>query len=246
MTAAAPSPDPGAFHTTRWTLVLQAGGGDAPGAQAALGELCEAYWEPVFRFLRREGRDADTSRELAQAFFARLLGGAGITGADPRRGRFRSYLLGALKHFLADQRRDARRLKRGGGQALERLDGDGGEAEPAFQIADPNAAPDDREFDRQWALAVMERGLAVVEAQLRNGGKARQFEVLKPWLAGDAASLDQAAAAAELGMTSGAVKVAVHRLRERFRKAVRDEIAQTVEGEEEIAGELRYLVEVLA
>lgn len=221
-------------------------GGDAPEARAALGELCEAYWDPVFRFLRREGRDEDTSRELTQAFFERLLAGAGITGADPRKGKFRSYLLGALKHFLADQRRDANRLKRGGGQAVESLDDGGTDTHPGLQVPDTSAGLDESYFDRQWALAVMARGLEAVAEYHREAGKEKQFDVLKHWLVGDTESLSQADAAAELGIRTGAVKVAIHRLRERFREAVRTEVAQTVEGEEAVAEELRYLIEVLS
>jgi RNA polymerase sigma factor (sigma-70 family) len=232
------------FAATRWTLVLRARG-DTVEARGALSELCEAYYEPVFRFLRREGRDQDAARELTQEFFARLLASGGIGAADPQRGRFRSYLLGAVKHFLSDQRDHHRRAKRGGGGTPESLDADD-RSSPALQIADGTSAPDDRMFDRAWALAVMDRALASVAAELAADGKADQFTILKPWLAGDAETLPQSEAAARLGVSETAVKVAIHRLRKRFRELIRAEIAQTVDDSAEVDAELRYLVEVLA
>ena len=232
------------FAPTRWTLVLRARGGSVE-ARGALSELCEAYYQPVFRFLRREGREEDAARELTQEFFARLLAGNGLGAADPRRGRFRSYLLGAVKHFLGDQRKQEQRLKRGGGVAPESLDAEHGTA-PGLQVADHASAPDDTLFDREWALAVMERALQSLAAEFAGADKTEQFTVLKPWLVGDAAALQQADAAARLGLSESAVKVAIHRLRKRFREVIRAEIAQTMEEAGEVDGELRYLVEVLA
>ncbi len=234
----------GAFAPTRWTLVLRARG-ESSEARTALGELCEAYYQPVFRFLRREGREEDAARELAQEFFARLLAGNALVAADPRRGRFRSYLLGAVKHFLADQRKQEQRLKRGGGVAPESLDADHGTA-PGLQVADQSTVPDDAVFDRDWALAVMQRALHAVAVEFTGPEREQQFATLKPWLVGDAAQLPQADAAAKLGMSESAVKVAIHRLRKKFRDAIRAEIAQTMVEGGAIDEELRYLVEVLA
>jgi len=232
-------PENSAFHTTRWTMVMRARG-EAPEARAALGELCENYWTPVFQFLRREGKDEDQSRELTQEFFSRVLSGGGIEGADPTKGRFRSYLLGALKHFLAKQSRDAGRMKRGGDAVVESMDTGGSETSPGFQVADSEAHLKDPFFDRHWAMAVIQRGLTSVEQSYSTGAKAKQFELLKPWLMGDAEGTTQAEVAAELGMTPGAVKVAIHRFRHKFGEAIRSEIAET-----EIQEELRYLIEVL-
>jgi DNA-directed RNA polymerase specialized sigma24 family protein len=232
------------FFTTRWTLVSRARG-ETPEARAALGDLCEAYWNPVFRFLRREGRGEDASRELTQAFFAKVLAGDGIGKVDPAKGRFRSYLLGALKNFLANHRRDANREKRGGGAVVESIDTGGSETSPGLQVADPGSDPDDAWFDRHWALAVMERGLDRVRESFEQSGKTGQFNVLKPWLMGDPEDLTQADAAEQLGMTRAAVKVAVHRLRQKFGEAIRSEIAETVDRAEDVAEELRYLIEVL-
>jgi RNA polymerase sigma factor (sigma-70 family) len=232
------------FHTTRWTMVMRAKG-EAPEARAALSDLCEAYWTPVYRFLLREGRNDDQSRELTQEFFSRLLAGSNLEKADPDRGRFRSYLLGALKHFLSDQRRAEGRQKRGGDVIIESIESTGNETSPGLSIADPTAEVGDAWFDRHWALAVMERGLDVVQDSFAQSGKSEQFEILKPWLMGDVEAFSQANAAAELGISAGAVKVAIHRMRQKFGEAIRQEIAETVDSEEEIAGELRYLIEAL-
>jgi len=232
------------FSATRWTLGLRARGGSVE-ARGALSELCEAYYQPVFRFLRREGREEDAARELTQEFFARLLAGNGLGAADPRRGRFRSYLLGAVKHFLANQRDHESRQKRGSGLAPESLDA-GTDTEPALQITDHASTPDDTLFDREWALAVMARALQSLADEFTRDGKADQFTALKPWLVGDAALLPQADAATRLGLSETAVKVAIHRLRKRFREVIRAEIAQTMEEARDVDAELRYLVEVLA
>ncbi len=182
-----------AFAPTRWTLVLEARG-DSPQAQAALGELCESYYQPVFRFLQREGRTEDSARELTQEFFARLL-------ASPT------------------------------------------DTSPGLEIAAPAGDGQDAWFDRQWALAVMDRSLRALAAEHAAAGKAEQFERLKPWLVGAAAA--QADIAAQLGWSEGALKVAVHRMRKRFRELVRLEVAQTVPASADIDAELRYLIEVL-
>jgi len=239
------APAASTFHSTRWTLVLRSRG-DAPEARTALGELCEVYWAPVFRFLRSEGRSDEDSRELAQEFFARLLTRGGFDGADPTKGRFRSYLLGALKHFLAERRRNEGREKRGGGAVVESLDATTHTTAPGLQIADTSAAMSDRHFDREWAFAVMDRSLKAVQADFDKAGKSAHFDALKPWLVGDTDQLSQADAATRLGVTTGAVKVMIHRLRKTFRAAVEAEIAQTVPATEDIDEELRYLIEVLS
>ncbi len=234
------------FAPTRWTLVLRARG-ETPEARAALGELCEAYYQPVLRFLRREGRDEDAARELTQDFFARILARGALGEADPERGRFRSYLLGALKHFLADQRKHEQRLKRGGGAVAESLDAAGMEGGPEpLQVADVSVPGPESAFDREWALAVMARALGVLQKEFVAGGKGGQFETLKAWLVGESPSMSQADAARQLGLSEGAVKVVIHRLRKRFREAVRAEIAQTLREPSQVDEELRHLIEALA
>ena len=233
-------PSTHAFAATRWTLVQRAQGQSAE-ARAALSELCEAYYQPVLRFLRREGRDEDAARELTQEFFARVLVRGGFGKADPERGRFRSYLLGALKHFLADQRKHDQRVKRGGGVAPESL-----EAADPDSLEASSLPPSDTFFDRQWAMAVMARSLDAIEKEFASNGKVDQFATLKPWLMGAAPSMSQADAAGVLGLSEGAVKVAVHRLRKRFRDVVRGEISQTVHHPELVDDELRHLIESLS
>ncbi len=230
------------FAPTRWTLVLAARG-DSPAARAALGELCGAYYQPVFRFLRREGHGEEVARELTQEFFARLLARDGFATADPARGRFRSYVLGALRHFLGDQRDRDGAAKRGGGAIHEPLP-EASDTSPGRELAAPAAVSAEAWFDRQWALAIMDRSLAALAEEHAAAGKAEQFERLKPWLVGAAAA--QAEVAAQFGWSEGALKVAVHRLRKRFRELVRAEVAQTVPAFADVDAELRYLVEVLS
>ncbi len=232
------------FHETRWTLVSRSKGDDAV-SRAALGELCEAYYAPVVAFLRRDGRTEDAARDLAHDFFARLLAGGMIAGADPMLGRFRTYLLMALKRFAADQRERANAAKRGGGRGHVAIGAETTEAGTGWQIADERAEAPDAAFDRQWAITVLARALATVEAELRESGKGDHFDVLKPWLTGDAGTPSQAEAAGRLGMGEGALKVAIHRLRKRFRAAVKAEIAQTVSGEGSVEEEMAALVAAL-
>ena len=234
------------FAPTRWTLILRARG-ETPEARVALGELCEAYYQPVLRFLQREGRNEDTARELTQEFFARILASGAFEQADPERGRFRSYLLGALKHFLADQRKHEHRLKRGGGAMPESLDAaDAAGDSASLQVADTSTFAPEAFFDREWALAVMARALETLQKEFSTAGKANQFDTLKPWLMGEAPSMSQAGAARQLDLSEGAVKVVIHRLRKRFRDAVRAEIAQTLRDPSRVDEELRHLIESLA
>ena len=235
----------GSFRTTCWSVVVRAGG-NAPESRAALGDLCEAYWSPVFRFLQREGRSEDDSRELAQEFFTRLLSRGSIGQVDPEKGRFRSYLLGALKHFLAERKRNESRQKRGGNAVVLSIETGGTDTSPGIPIQDTTNAISDAWFDRHWALEVMDRGLRTVQSECEQAGKAKLFDVIKPWLVGDTRNLSQTDASVELGMSTGAIKVAIHRLRSSFRYAVQAEIAQTVTDSDDIAEELRYFVEVLS
>jgi len=240
------APHTAPFAPTRWTLVLRARG-QSPESRAALSELCEAYYQPVLRFLRHEGRDEDAARDVTHDFFARVLAGGGFDGADPERGRFRSYLLGALRHFLADRRDHAGRLKRGNRIVPDSLDAPvGTDTSPGFQVADPAATARDAFFDREWALTVMDRALSALQGEFADAGKLDEFETLKPWLMGDTAMGLQADAARRLGLTEGAVKVTIHRLRKRFRAGVRAEIAQTLHDPALVDEELRSLIEALA
>ncbi len=233
---------PADFRTTRWTQVL-ASRGESAEARSALSELCAAYYQPVFHFLECEGRTDDAARELTHEFFARVLGHQSLAGADPQRGRFRSYLLGAVKHFVTDLRARERTVKRGGGVAPEPLDA-GTDTSPGVDPPDTSNA--DAGFDREWAMTVLARALTALAGEQSSVGKSRDFEVLKPWLTGEAAAQPQAEAARELGLTEGAVKVTIHRLRRRFRELVKSEIAQTVGDPGMVQEELQSLLAALA
>ncbi|MEW6158122.1 MAG: ECF-type sigma factor [Verrucomicrobiota bacterium] len=232
------------FVTTRWTQVMAARG-DSAEARNALGELCATYYAPVVAFLRREGRTEDTARELAHEFFAQVLAGRAFANANPERGRFRSYLLGALRNFLANDRLRAGREKRGGQIVHQPLaletDGPGAAEIPATHH---HAA--DTEFDREWALSLLAQALKQLEFESREHGSGREFEILKPWLTGETTGQSQAEAARVLACAEGAVRVAIHRLRRRFRALVKSELARTVHDPQEVADELRYLIEVLS
>src|SRR5512135_918497 len=167
------------FVTTRWTQVLSARG-PSPEAQAALGELCAAYWTPIFRFLRRSGYDEDAAREQTQEFIAQLLARDGLAAVEPSKGKFRSYLLGAVKHFLADQRDRASAVKRGGGQVPLPVENQTGTS-VAIEIPDPSGCVPDTFFDRQWAFNVIERALTKLERELVEAGKEAHFQAMKPW-----------------------------------------------------------------
>lgn len=236
----------GRFAPTRWTLVRRACDPSAE-SQAALAELCEAYYGPVFAFIRRSGRSEDSARDLAHGFFAKLLSARRLNPVEPGAARFRSYLLGVVKHFLAEERDRACAAKRGGGQAPVSIEaGAGADTTSVLPIPDPTAPASDAFFDRHWATKLVDRAVAALGDESVRDGKGRQFTVLKPWLLGEVPALSQADAARELGSSEGAVKVAVHRLRRRFRALVKQEIAQTVDDTGQVNEELRYLVDVLA
>ncbi|MCX6899824.1 MAG: sigma-70 family RNA polymerase sigma factor [Verrucomicrobia bacterium] len=230
------------FRTTRWTQVGRAKADSEEGRQA-LADLCDAYYEPVVAFLRCELRDADAAREMAHEFFVRVLAGDALASAERERGRFRSYLLGAVKHFLSHHREAARRLKRGGGAECVSLD-DEDKAE-ARTVPDGRALTPDAAFDRQWALTMLARALEALRVECAAEGRATFFEQVKPWLTGEAAHGDQAAVAAECGMNMVALKVAVHRMKKRFRQAVKAEVAGTLDDPGQVEAEMRALFAAL-
>ncbi len=232
------------FHDTRWTLISRSRGDDTQ-AKAALSELCEAYYAPVVAFLRRDGRAEDVARDLAHDFFAKLLAGGTIDGADPLRGKFRSYLLMVLKRFAANQRDRDHAAKRGGGQVHAVIDGESDTTGAGLQIADTSVEAPDAAFDRQWALTLLARALVRLESEMREEGRSAHFDALKPWLTAEADATPQTEAATKLGMSIEAVKVAIHRLRKRFREAVKTEIAQTVSDADTVREELEALMVAL-
>jgi RNA polymerase sigma-70 factor (ECF subfamily) len=242
--ADSPAPRQARFATTRWSIVLRAGRPDAPEAGDALGRLCRTYWYPLYARVRRQGYSAHDAQDLTQGFFARLLGSDLIARADPARGKFRSFVLTALKHFIVDEWDKARAQKRGGGQAAVSFDADA--AEKRFHAEPADEAAPDRAFDRQWALVLLGEVLNRLEGEYRDASKARQFAILKAALTGPRETQPYARLAAELGTSEGAVKIAVHRLRQRYRALLEQEIAQTVASPAEAAEELNHLFRALA
>jgi RNA polymerase sigma-70 factor (ECF subfamily) len=230
------------FNTTQWTLVCTARE-DSEAGRLALADLCDAYYEPVLAFLRCELRDADAARDAAHEFFAQMLGGGTIDHVNQERGRFRSYLLGALKHFLSRQRESRNREKRGGG--VEQVSLDAAESS-AFAVPDTKASAPDRVFDHQWALAVLAHALEALRQECRLAGREAFFDQVKPWLTGAAAYGDQAALAAACGMTPAALKMAVQRLKQRFRHCLKAEIAGTLADPGMVDEEMQCLFAALA
>lgn len=231
------------FHTTRWTRVCLAKA-DSDDGRRALADLCDAYYEPVVAYLRHVLRDADAARDMSHAFFEEMLAGGTIHTADPERGRFRFYLLGAVKHFLAHHREADRRLRRGGGVRPLSLDADSPES-PALNVPDDARLSPEAAFDRQWAVTVLARAMDALQAECGAGEKSALFDHLRPWLLGEAGYGDQAAAAASLGMSASAMKVTVHRMRHRFRQCVKEEIAGTLKDQAAVADEMRSLLAAL-
>ncbi|MCP5111610.1 MAG: sigma-70 family RNA polymerase sigma factor [bacterium] len=236
--------DPREFATTHWSLVAAAKSCEASETRArkALGELCRAYWYPLYAFVRYRGYSSDDAQDLTQAFFARLIETSGFASADPERGRFRSYLLGAMKHFLANEWHRAQTRKRGGQAQFIEWDA----LDPEARYARASTQSDDPEhfFDREWALETVAGALNALRDEMVNAGKSEQFDAIKGSLTGED-ELPREEIAARLDMTAGAVKVAVHRLRQRYRELLRAAIAETVSNEADLDDEMRYLVAVL-
>ncbi len=231
------------FEATRWSVVFAAGSDDAAQA-AALEHLCGTYWYPLYAFVRRQGRSPEDAQDLTQAFFARLIAKRDLAAADPVRGRFRSFLLAAMKHFLANEWDKARALKRGGGVHVTSLDAGDAETRYLREPADP--VTPERIFERRWALTLLDEVLRRLRADYEARGQRVLFESLKDTLTGGGGEDGHAAAALRLGMTEGAVKVAAHRLRRRYRDLLRTEITATVDTPAEVDDELRHLFAVLS
>jgi len=237
------SPEP-VFATTRWSEVLAAGKGDSRQGHEALAHLCETYWYPLYAFVRRRGLSPEDAQDSTQEFFSRLLAGNWVSDADRAKGRFRTFLLTALSRFLANEWDRARAQKRGGGQAPLSLDTE--LAEQRYRIEPVEGATAERIFERRWALTLLDRTMTRLREEFGSAGKAEEFNRLKVCLTAERGEISYAEIAKALGTTEGAARVAVHRLRKRFREIFREEIAHTVSRAEEIEEEVRYLMGVLA
>lgn len=232
------------FRTTSWSLVLCARNRATPESQQALSRLCEAYWGPLYSYVRRQGYGVDDARDLTQGYFCVLLEKDYLDDVDPRAGRFRWFLLASLKHFLSNERDRERAKKRGGGQVRISLDTDLAETQHRQAFADELTA--ETLFERRWARTVIERTKGRLGEEFAEKGKRRQFELLRGQLTGDEANLPRDATAKELEMSDGAVRVAIHRMRRRFGELLRDEVAQTVADPAEVDDELRHLLRTVA
>ncbi len=229
-----------AFATTRWSLVVAAGD-DAP---AALSDLIRIYWYPLYAFVRRGGASAEEAQDWVQGFFAALIEKHFLGKADPERGRFRTFLLTAFKRYVSKEREKAAAQKRGGGRIHLSLDFESGEER--YRLEPPDDATPERLFERRWALALLERVLAGLQQDYGRRDQATSFAELKPFLAGGAPAPSKSEAAERLGLTPEAFRVALHRLKRRYRDALMAEILATVEDPADAKDEIRHLMDALA
>lgn len=241
-TASFPS-DKRRFATTRWSVVLAAGRESSAESEAALATLCETYWYPLYAYVRRQGHDSAGAQDLTQGFFARLHEKEYLQQVQRERGKFRSFLLASLKHYIINEWDRDRAAKRGGGRKHLRVDFEA--AESRHRLEPAGGETPESIFEKQWALALLNRVQEALRGEFRNAGKEGHFDRLSVCLTGETRSASYRELAAELGTTEGAVKVAVHRLRKRFRDRLREEIAQTVASEAEIDDEIRALFDAL-
>jgi RNA polymerase sigma-70 factor (ECF subfamily) len=231
----------GRFETTQWSLVLAAGQRGSAAAEEALARLCSLYWYPVFAFVRRQGHSADEAQDLTQGFFARLIEKGDLSAADRSRGRFRSFLLTNCQYFLANERDRAFARKRGGGRVPVSI----AVAEGRYERALAHSDTPERLYDRQWCLTLLDGVFEALRVEYAAAGKADLFDRLKEFLTGGPDAGTHADAARERGTSAGAVKVAVHRLRRRYREELRRRVADTVGTDQDVEDEIRYLQKTL-
>jgi RNA polymerase sigma factor (sigma-70 family) len=227
------------FATTHWTVVLAAGRRSTPQSDAALDELCQTYWYPLYAYVRRRGHTKEDAEDSVQAFFARFLARNYLDGLSAERGSFRAFLLASLKNFLVNEWKKSQRLKRGGGQATLSLDWE--TADTKFQVAATAEPSPDKAYDREWALALLAKVIERLQAECAAEGRAKLFEQLKVFIAAGKGEAAHADVARSLGMEEGAVRVTVHRLRKRYRALLRDEIANTLSDPAMVDEEMRAL-----
>ncbi len=232
------------FHTTNWSLVLAAGNKRTPEGREALGNLCQAYWYPLYAFVRRMGYEPDQAADLTQAYFLRILEKDYLREVRQEDGRFRSFLLASLKHFLANEWDKAHAQKRGGGELHLSLDTD--KAERRYLVEPADGLTPEKLYERQWAKRLLKRVYDRLVLELTKAGKTDQLEQFKPYLLGEEPQLPYKLAAEELGTSEGAVKTGVHRLRRRFGQVLRDEVADTVASEDQVEAEIRYLLNAVS
>jgi RNA polymerase sigma-70 factor (ECF subfamily) len=231
------------FTTTHWSLILKAQDTASPLAAPALEKLCRAYWYPLYVYVRRQGEDEESAKDLTQGFFARLLEKNYLAQVHREKGKFRSFLLASLKHFLADERDKARAQKRGGGLTFVSLDDSTGEGR--YRLEPVEIMDAEKLFERRWALTLLDQARARLKEEYLESGKSSLYERLRLFESGDKNGPPYAKVAVELGLTESGVKAAVFRLRQRYRELVREEVANTVDSPEAVDGEIRYLISVI-
>lgn len=236
--------DAGRFTTTHWSVILAAGDSASPQHELALSTLCQTYWFPLYAYLRRRGYDTHQAADYTQGFFTGLLERRGLCRADPKCGKFRSFLLASLKNFLSDERDRAQAAKRGGDRKVLSLDMDAAESRYAGELTD-RLSPE-KLFERSWALTVLNQAMERLKAEFTTAGRQRLFECLKNYLTAQTDAISYKDAATQLDMTEGAVKVAVHWLRQRYRELVRDQIAATVATQDQVDEEIADLFAALS
>ena len=232
------------FVTTHWSTVLAAGRDSSPAAQVAMEELCRTYWYPLYAHVRRRGHDHHSAEDSTQEFFARLLDHQWLNSVAPEKGRFRTFLLAALDHFLANEWRRGQALKRGGGQVIVSLEETHSGEERFAREPAAEGAPE-RMFDKLWAMTVLDQAMTRLQGEFSERGKAAHFEDWKAFLSREATAQDCQASGQRFGMSPGAVTVAVHRFRERYGDLLRETVAQTVSSARDVDEELRYLFALL-
>ena len=235
---------PARFPTTSWSLVIASAGSPDDQSKQALASLCERYWYPLYAFIRRQGHDPDQARDLTQDFFVRLLEKNYVGQADQRRGRFRTFLLTAVKHFLLNEADHASAKKRGGAHVI--LPIELVIAEQSYQLEPSHDATPEKLFERNWAVTLLQTVTGQLQREFIQAGKAEQFDSLKPMLTGESEGVRYSEIAQELRLSEGAVKVAIHRLRRRFRELLRQEVAETTADPRLVDEEIHFLSDVLA
>jgi RNA polymerase sigma-70 factor (ECF subfamily) len=233
----------GRFATTHWSMVVAAGRRSSPQAQEALATLCRAYWYPLYVFIRRQGLSAHEAQDLTQEFFLRLLEKEFLADVNREKGRFRSFLLAACKHFLSNERDRARAKKRGGGRGVVSIDAV--YAESRYRLEPTDDLTPEKLFQRRWAMTLLEQVLEALKSESVRMGKGDQFDQLKVFLTAGKGPSSHRKAAEKLGMSESAVKVGVHRLRKRYRQLLHDEIAKTLNEGDSVEDEIRELFEAL-
>ena len=235
---------PGLFTTTHWSVVLAAGQPESPEAARALETLCRTYWYPLYAYVRRQGHSPEDAQDLTQDFFAHLLSKDFPRGAAPERGKFRSFLLASLRHFLVDQHRHADAAKRGGGQRTVSLDES--RAEERFKLEPQHELTPEKIYEREWALTLLDRAQSRLREEYVAAGKAQLHDRLKGFPLAEKSENSFQQAASELGITESALKSGVHRMRARYRQLVREEVAHTVADPAEVNEEARHLIAVIS